>query len=215
MLIIKIGNPIIRTKHFKEKLIKDDKRKKLKWELLHAPTIHTEKALKCPFVLPCASIIRKAPKIRLFQKDEIGNFENDDITKIFNDLTAKNASPDYLCHQTKDFLFITKFVLMKSDFSVVKEAIKISNDMYVYLQIQGNPVPLPQWFINEKNAILTSMPENFPSCLGNIYSTQNILLNEMNQIQFYKAKGRPPYSTSMIRFVLLLCYTSPQAYRLF
>ena len=36
----------------------------------------------------------------------------------------------------------------------------------------------------------------------------------MNQIQFYKAKGRPPYSTSMICFALLLCYTSPQAYRL-
>ena len=37
----------------------------------------------------------------------------------------------------------------------------------------------------------------------------------MNQIQFYKAKGRPPYSTRMIRFALLLCYTSSQAYRLF
>ena len=37
----------------------------------------------------------------------------------------------------------------------------------------------------------------------------------MNQIQFYKAKGRPTYSTSMIQFAFLLCYTSLQAYRLF
>ena len=100
---------------------------------------------------------------------------------------------------------------------MVQEAIKISNDMHMYLQIQANPVPFPQWFINGRNAILTrySMLENFPSYLGNIYSTPNILLNKMNQIQFYKAKSPPPYSTSMIRFALLLCYTSPQAYRLF
>ena len=114
----------------------------------------------------------------------------------------------------KILLFITKFFLKVAFFLLRK--IKISNDMHVYFQIQGNPVPLPQWFING-NAILTrySMLENIPSYLGNIYSIQNILLNEMKQIQFYKAKGRPPYSTSMIRFALLLCYTSPQAYCLF
>ena len=155
--------------------------------------------------------MRKAPKIRLFQKDELGNFENNDIIKSFNDLTAKDAPLGYLCHQTKDYIiYYTILFDAKSDFPVVQKAIKISNDIDVYLQIEGNPVPLPQWFINGRNAILTrySMLENFPSYFGNIYSTQNILLNEINQIQFYKAKGRPPYSISMIRFALLLCYTS-------
>ena len=58
------------------------------------------------------------------------------------------------------------------------------------------------------------MLQNFPSYLKNLYSNRNILLEEMNKFQFYKAKGRPPYSTQMIRFALLLCYTSSQAYRL-
>ena len=44
----------------------------------------------------------------------------------------------------------------KSGFSVIQEAIKISNDMHVYLQIQGNPVLLPQWFISGRNASLIS-----------------------------------------------------------
>ena len=70
---------IICAKHFIDELIKDDKRKKLKWEFLPVPTTHKEKALKHLSVLPCASIIGKAPKIRIFQKDELGNFENDDI----------------------------------------------------------------------------------------------------------------------------------------
>ena len=129
-------NLIICAKHFKDELIKDGKRKKLKWELLPVPTIHSEKALKRPSVLPCASIICKAPKIRLFQKDELGNFENDDIIKSFNDVTSKNAPPGYLCHQTKDFIIYYKIVFNeKSGFPVVQEAIKISNDLHVYLQI--------------------------------------------------------------------------------
>ena len=57
---------IICAKHFKDELIKDGKRKKLKWELLPVPTIHTEKALKS--VLPCASIIVKPPKLDYSKK---------------------------------------------------------------------------------------------------------------------------------------------------
>ena len=103
-------NSIICAKHFKDELIKDGKRKKLKWELLSVPTIHTEKALKHHSVLPCASIICKAPKIRLFQKDKLGNFVNDHIIKSFNNLTSKNASPGYLCHQTKDYIIYYKIL---------------------------------------------------------------------------------------------------------
>ena len=36
----------------------------------------------------------------------------------------------------------------------------------------------------------------------------------MNKIQHYSAKGRPPYSSDMIRFSLMLRYTSAQAYTL-
>ena len=75
-------NSILCAKHLKDELIKVSRRKKLKWELLPVPTIHTEKALKRPSLLPCATIrLRKAPKTRIFQNDKLGNFENDDIIK--------------------------------------------------------------------------------------------------------------------------------------
>ena len=40
------------------------------------------------------------------------------------------------------------------------------------------------------------------------------LLNEMLDISNYQAKGRPPYSSAMIRFALHLRYTSLQSYKL-
>ena len=42
----------------------------------------------------------------------------------------------------------------------------------------------------------------------------NELLNELNQRNFYKQQGRPPYLSSMVRYALHLCYMSLQAYRL-
>ena len=36
----------------------------------------------------------------------------------------------------------------------------------------------------------------------------------MNKIQHYSAKGRPPYSSDVIRFAVMLCYTSGKAYKL-
>ena len=41
-----------------------------------------------------------------------------------------------------------------------------------------------------------------------------ILIQELQTRQHYKPKGRPPYSSKMIRFSLLICYTSTQAYKI-
>ena len=40
------------------------------------------------------------------------------------------------------------------------------------------------------------------------------ILNELQKIQGYKPKGRPPFSADLIRYALLLRYTSRQAYKL-
>ena len=37
---------------------------------------------------------------------------------------------------------------------------------------------------------------------------------EMNNIKHYSPQGRPPFSASLIRYSLLLCYTSAQSYKL-
>ena len=40
------------------------------------------------------------------------------------------------------------------------------------------------------------------------------ILNKLQKRQHYKPKGRPPFSADLIRFALLLRYTSRQAYKL-
>ena len=64
---------------------------------------------------------------------------------------------------------------------------------------------------NEKRSYL----ENFPAYTRNTATDYyNELLNELNQRNFYKRQGRPPYLSSMIRYALHLRYMSLQAYRL-
>ena len=56
------------------------------------------------------------------------------------------------------------------------------------------------------------MLENFPNYLQNVISSDGNLIQKLQRRQHYKLKGRPPYSYEMIRFALLLRYTSSQAY---
>ena len=57
--------------------------------------------------------------------------------------------------------------------------------------------------------------ENFSGYIrNNTTGNYNELLNELNQINFYKLHGRPPHSASMIWYALHLRYTSLQVNRL-
>jgi len=58
------------------------------------------------------------------------------------------------------------------------------------------------------------MIENFASYLKCFETNPNQLLIEMGNQQYFKTKGRMPYSSYFIRFALLLRYTSAQAYKL-
>ena len=106
------------------------------------------------------------------------------------------------------------YLVFDNEFPVVRSAIKIDKDLHVQLQVYGNPVPLPTWFTQGRSAKLTtlSMLENFPNYLQNVISSDGNLIQKLQRRQHYKPKGRPPYSYEMIRFALLLRYTSSQAY---
>ena len=85
------------------------------------------------------------------------------------------------------------------------------------LQYDGNPIPLPQWFIHGHNAKLTrfSMLENFPNYMKNVVEEHPYtILKELQKRQHFKRRGRPSFSPEIIRYALLLRYTSKQAYKL-
>ena len=92
-------------------------------------------------------------------------------------------------------------------FPTVCEAIQIDNQLHVSLRRYNNPVPLPAWFTTGRSARLTSkaMLENFPNYLQNFNKNdENDMIQELQKRQHYKPKERPPYSSKMITFSLLI-----------
>ena len=211
------SNSVICSKHFDEKFLCVGIRTKLKWKANPIPTKHTSSALKQPSSLKTPAAPRKPPTQRIFQQDELENFSKEDSIENFNDLSEKHAPPGNQFHKTEQFVVYYNLSFNSvSGFPEVLEAIKINLDLHVELQYRSNPVPLPSWFTMGRNAKLTklSMLQNFPAYLRNVGNKSQDVIEELQQRQHYQTKGRPPYSCEMIRFALLLRYTSAQAYKI-
>ena len=157
-----------------------------------------------------------APAKRTYQEDEINAFLSQDIIGDFSELNSTHAPPGFQC--TKSDNSIVFFNLTYVDgFPVIFESIKVDQSLHVQLQFNGHPVPLPAWFTKGRNATLTrfSQLNNFANAIlvaSEETECSRSLLNEMLDISNYQAKGRPPYSSAMIRFALHLRYTSLQSY---
>ena len=102
-----------------------------------------------------------------------------------------------------------------SGFPTISEAIKIENSLHVELQYCNNSVSLPDCFLQERNSKLTRffMLENLPIYFKS-FADDHSLLSELQKRNHYKHTRQPPCLSKMIRFVLLLRYTSLQAYKL-
>ena len=78
---------------------------------------------------------------------------------------------------------------------------------------------MPEWFGKGSDCRLKrkSMLENFPNHIRNFQETENIpsdILNELQEIRFKNPVDRPKCSVNLLRYALLLRYTSTQAYKL-
>ena len=211
------ANSVICANHFEDKYIIVGKRKKLNWKLDPIPTIHSDSALLQPSYLYTPTTSRKSPKPRIYQKDQLDSFLTTDEIKSFDCRNEKHAPPGYSCHKTEQHIL---YYLLQFDdetaFPIVREAVKVDNNLHVQLQYCNNPVPLPQWFSQRRSAKLTNflILENLPQYLRNFANEQKSLIAELQKRQYHRSKGQPPYSSEMIRFALLLRYTSFQAYKI-
>ena len=214
------ANSVICEFHFEDRLIRKSKRWTLKWKLNPMPTMLTDEMKAMPqSVQPTpAAPPRKPPAKRTYQEDEINAFLSQDIIGDFSELNSTHAPPGFQC--TKSDNSIVFFNLTYVDgFPVIFESIKVDQSLHVQLQFNGHPVPLPAWFTKGRNATLTRFSQlyNFPNAIRVVSEETECsrsLLNEMLDISNYQAKGRPPYSSAMIRFALHLRYTSLQSYKL-
>ena len=104
-----------------------------------------------------------------------------------------------------------------TSFPPVCEATKINADLTIQLKCGGSTELLPKWMIQGYNGKLTliSMLQNLPNFIACAREKlPQSVVNELKEREMYLPKRCPPYSAAIIRYALLLRYTSLQAYKL-
>ena len=209
-------NSVLCINHFEDKFIHYGKRNKLKWHLNPISTKYPTEALKRPSTLPTsAPLLRKAPKIRVPQNDELPDFNKKNVVFKFEDITEAHCPAGFQCFQDENQIIFYNIIFDHStNFPAAAKAIKIDKSLRVELQYYSKPVSLPEWFTKGRNAKLTrfGMLENFQLYSQSFSEKEGsvCLLKKMMNHNFCSAKGRPTYSSEMIKFALRLRYTSAQ-----
>ena len=115
------------------------------------------------------------------------------------------------------YVLIYRLVINKTTrIPVIHESIMVDESLHVSLSYLGYHVPLPEWFrsVHGCKLLKKSVLENFPPYLRSKGEEMNPNLKELNDVQHYKPQGRPPFSSQLIRYAILLRYTSFQSYKL-
>jgi len=171
-------------------------------------------ALKKPSLLPTLSVPRKTPKLRVYQEDELCEFNSMYAIRSFEELCKKDCLTGFSRMLHQDAIVFYNVVFNEAMMPKIFECIKVSKEMHVALEYKGNPVPLPTWFVRGCDARLDNLTqlEEFPKYMRDCDSTNEYsILSELENRKMYKPKGRPPFSSEMIRFALLARHTSAQA----
>ena len=212
------------AKHFEEKFLKRGKRDTLRWELNPIPTIYSLKDDIPKSLLSTPVNIRKPPSALISARQQI--YCNEDIEFRDQDLINGFADLEGLCPngftitKTEDNIMFYK-VEISGTFCIpqVVATICVDESMHVKLFKCNLPLPLPEWFRSGNDCKLKrkSVLENFPAYISNFNCDsdhQGKILEELQQIKNYKKTGRPKYSSNILRFALVVRYTSRQAYKL-
>ena len=209
---------VICSDHFEAKyLLYGDKRTHLNRELEPVPTIYPAGHVPTSSLLPSSSCSsRKLPTDRR-KPDQFPDYHREYKICDFDALNEK-LIPGFTFKKNDDHViyFLVEF---SSGMPQVTQSIIVDVNMHVKLFYKDSPIPLPEWFRQgqSNNCKLTDIGQlqNFPIYIVNRVSEMpREILQEMQKIQYIKAKGRPPYSSELIRFALMQRYTSRQSYNL-
>ena len=97
--------------------------------------------------------------------------------------------------------------------SEVTDCVRVNRDLHVKLFYKGSPLPLPQWFRHGRDCRLTreSMMQNFPNYIKLEGEQTFNILEELKELKFKKKRI---FSPNVIRYSILLRYTSLRTYQL-
>ena len=170
--------------HFDKKFLNVGKRTTLKWELNPIPSV------------------------------------NHDLIKDFDELNSSMCPPGYQ-FMLKDDLAIFYRIGENDKFNIpeITECITVDKSLHARLFLRSSPIPLPTWFRTNGFCRVTrkSILENFPAYIKN-YTEMNekdsSIMAELQQLMFNKPIKGPKYSSNLLRFSLLLRYSSVCSYKL-
>ena len=207
------------SQHFEDKFLRiSGNRLFLKWELNPVPSIQAPATAAFSSCFRSQSFLRKEPFDRR-EPDQLEKFRKENAVRHLSDIKNKHVPHGYEFKSGENFALFQKFEFDESGVIPLRisGSIYIDRELHVKLHANGCPVPLPDFFSKGSDCKLscgTTVQE-----LANYLNSQCELLpfpfiDELNKIKYYKAQGRPSYSSELIRYCLLLKHTSAQTYRL-
>ena len=169
-------------------------------------------------MLPTQQTSQKPPKERSsLIPDELDCFVKSDVVKTLDDLNETITPAGFQFKRSENHALFYNLAFDKEPkFLKIFKPIKFDSDLHVQFQYNEVQVPLPQWFVQGQQVRMAnvSIHKNFSSYIGNFaIENHNELFEEIEQRQFYKPKGRPPYPVAMICYALHLRYSSVQAHK--
>ena len=208
------------AKHFEDKFIKVGKRKTLRWDLDPEPTIYAVPIL--PSLIPTPETKRKKPTDRSIIPDEMATFTEVHQIKSLSDIDSSMCPSGFVLEMHQNTAIFYKLERAQNNVPEVTATIIIDEALHVKLFKKSSPIPLPEWFRKggDCKCKQLSILQNFPNYIKN-YTTNNSsdsvpqdILDELQKIRYRKPHQQPKYSPNLIRYSLLIFFTSPQAYRL-
>ena len=120
----------------------------------------------------------------------------------------------YTYEKYDNYVMFYKIDKTKLPVAKITEAIRIDNDLHIQLFHESRQLPLPKWFRKGGTCILKSVTEleNFPAYIR--LASEKIHSSIADELYELKFKKRPKYSSSLIRYSLMLRYTSLQSYNM-
>ena len=207
---------VICAEHFSHK-----KKSLLEWSSSPLPSIYLTKNSSLPPPPPSVlstvvpAPVRKPPTNRSVKEDEIQRFMKEDLCIHINNFTEKHCPSGFSFNKLEESVVYYRLDF-RNGIMKVKDLICISIDLKV--TYEGMLIPLPEWLRTAKSCKITRVSQllNLPSYIQNRLDElpPSEILDEVRSLTSLKPQGRPPYSPKVIRYILLLRYSSRQAYSL-
>ena len=214
---------VICVDHFEEKYVaRHTKKTLLKWNLSPTPSIYplSISLTASSSILPTISSTRKPPRKRASPtQNELDDFKKEELIHSINDLTENHCPDGFIFNKQCDDTVVVYFrMAFQNGVMKIHESISISSELKVTLSYDGMPIPLPEWLRTAKNCKISRVSQllKLPSYIQSRVEElpPNEILNEIRSLNFLKPQGRPPFSSKVLRYSLLLRYSSRQAYSL-